>query len=197
MRGSAPQPLPLGVWARVERSDRAGETVDFSPHASPACHPTECGSRLIRKGVGNRFFRQYGESLVTLLEAQPPPTPPAAAVWTAEHGHAWRQLFLDLRSYVAAGVSSGRPAASSPTLASSAAIVAAAWREHVADNVGDCGVKAYLAMFKNDPETLSVFFFKDSTNLAKDGRMREHVTKSFTVTGSMINLGPSQPGPSC
>lgn len=58
----------------------------------------------------------------------------------------------------------------------------------MAANVGDCGVKSYLAMFKNDPETLSVFFFKDSLNLAKDGRMREHVTKSFTVTGQMINL---------
>lgn len=54
--------------------------------------------------------------------------------------------------------------------------------------MGDCGVKSYLAMFKNNPETLSVFFFRDSTNMARDGRMREHVTKSFTVTGQMINL---------
>lgn len=68
------------------------------------------------------------------------------------------------------------------------ALSQAAWQEYVADDVADCGVKSYLSMFKNDPETLTVFFFKDSTNLAKDGRMREHVTRSFTVTGHMINL---------
>lgn len=85
--------------------------------------------KFIRLGVGNRFFREFGEFLVDELEAQSPAgegvAAPAAVAWTPEHSHAWRQVIRDTLPYVADGVKSGRPTATSGSIQKSAEIVKA------------------------------------------------------------------------